>query len=198
MSDIHPYQFQITKTDRETLFGHRSLVVWLTGLSGSGKSTIADGLERKLINESIHTANLDGDTLRNGLNKDLGFSEEDRSEKIRRIAEVSKLLAETGLVVIASFVSPFSKDRNLVKITVGQENFIEVFVHASIEECEKRDVKGLYAKARNGEIKNFTGIDSPYEKPENPDLILNTEISEIEDSVELLFNLVLSKIRLNK
>ncbi len=198
MSNLHPHNYQITKIQKEKQFGHSSIVVWLTGLSGSGKSTIADHLEQHLFNKGIHTANLDGDALRTGLNKDLGFSEEDRSENIRRIAEVSKILSNNGLVVIAAFVSPFSKDRNLVKNTVGEENFIEIFVQTSIEECERRDVKGLYSKARKGELKNFTGIDSPYENPINPDLIIDTEKTSIGDSVQLLSNLVLSKIQLKK
>lgn len=198
MSNLHPHNYHITKIEKEKQFGHSSLVVWLTGLSGSGKSTIADHLEQHLFKKGIHTANLDGDMLRTGLNKDLGFSEEDRSENIRRIAEISKILSDNGLVVIAAFVSPFSKDRNLVKKTVGEENFIEIFVQTSIEECERRDVKGLYSKARKGELKNFTGIDSPYENPINPDLIIDTEKTSIEDSVQLLCTLVLSKIQFKK
>ena len=198
MSNLHPHNYQITKIEKEKQFGHSSLVVWLTGLSGSGKSTIADHLEQHLFKKGIHTANLDGDMLRTGLNKDLGFSEEDRSENIRRIAEISKILSDNGLVVIAAFVSPFSKDRNLVKKTVGEENFIEIFVQTSIEECERRDVKGLYSKARKGDLKNFTGIDSPYENPINPDLIIDTEKTSIEDSVQLLCTLVLSKIQFKK
>ncbi|MCF8415600.1 MAG: adenylyl-sulfate kinase [Crocinitomicaceae bacterium] len=198
MSNLHPHNYHITKIEKEKQFGHSSLVVWLTGLSGSGKSTIADHLEQHLFKKGIHTANLDGDLLRTGLNKDLGFSEEDRSENIRRIAEISKILSNNGLVVIAAFVSPFSKDRNLVKKTVGEENFIEIFVQTSIEECERRDVKGLYSKARKGELKNFTGIDSPYENPINPDLIIDTEKTSIEDSVQLLCTLVLSKIQFKK
>ena len=198
MSDLHPHNYHITEIEKEKQFGHSSLVVWLTGLSGSGKSTIADHLEQHLFKKGIHTANLDGDLLRTGLNKDLGFSEEDRSENIRRIAEISKILSDNGLVVIAAFVSPFSKDRNLVKKTVGEENFIEIFVQTSIEECERRDVKGLYSKARKGELKNFTGIDSPYENPINPDLIIDTEKTSIEDSVQLLCTLVLSKIQFKK
>ena len=198
MSNLHPHNYQITKIEKEKQFGHSSLVVWLTGLSGSGKSTIADHLEQYLFKKGIHTANLDGDVLRTGLNKDLGFSEEDRSENIRRIAEISKILSDNGLVVIAAFVSPFSKDRNLVKNTVGENNFIEIFVQTSIEECERRDVKGLYSKARKGELKNFTGIDSPYENPINPDLIIDTEKTSIEDSVQLLSTLVLSKIQFKK
>jgi adenylylsulfate kinase len=198
MSNLHPHNYQITKIEKEKQFGHSSLVVWLTGLSGSGKSTIADHLEQYLFKKGIHTANLDGDVLRTGLNKDLGFSEEDRSENIRRIAEISKILSDNGLVVITAFVSPFSKDRNLVKKTVGEENFIEIFVQTSIEECERRDVKGLYSKARKGELKNFTGIDSPYENPINPDLIIDTEKTSIEDAVKVLSILVLSKIQLKK
>jgi adenylylsulfate kinase len=198
MSNLHPHNYQITKIEKEKQFGHSSLVVWLTGLSGSGKSTIADHLEQYLFKKGIHTANLDGDVLRTGLNKDLGFSEEDRSENIRRIAEISKILSDNGLVVINAFVSPFSKDRNLVKKTVGEENFIEIFVQTSIEECERRDVKGLYSKARKGELKNFTGIDSPYENPINPDLIIDTEKTSIEDAVKVLSTLVLSKIQLKK
>jgi adenylylsulfate kinase len=184
MENIIPHTYHIGKTERNKLNGHNSFVVWFTGLSGSGKSTIANQVESELFKEGIKTFSMDGDNIRKGLNNNLGFSAEDRRENLRRIAEVAKLLVESGLVVIASFISPLKKDRALIREIIGKENFFEVFVNTSLEVCERRDVKGLYKKARAGEIKNFTGIDSPYENPENPDMEIKTEVEDIEAAVK--------------
>jgi adenylylsulfate kinase len=184
MENIIPHTYHIGKTERNILNGHNSFVVWFTGLSGSGKSTIANQVESELFKEGIKTFSMDGDNIRKGLNNNLGFSAEDRRENLRRIAEVAKLLVESGLVVIASFISPLKKDRALIREIIGKENFFEVFVNTSLEVCERRDVKGLYKKARAGEIKNFTGIDSPYENPENPDMEIKTEVEDIEAAVK--------------
>lgn len=158
-------------------------VIWLTGLSGSGKSTIANELELRLENQGIKSYVLDGDNLRAGLNKDLGFSDDDRKENMRRISEVSKLFADSGIITITAFISPFKKERAMAKGVIG-DTFIECHVDTSLEACEARDVKGLYAKARAGEIPNFTGIDSPYEEPGRPDLVLEAEIFGIQDCVD--------------
>jgi adenylylsulfate kinase len=168
------------------------MVIWLTGLSGSGKSTIANSLEKALFENGIQTYSLDGDSVRGGLNKGLSFSKEDRQENLRRIAEVTKLFMDAGIVVVASFISPLKEDRDLIKSIVGKENFIEVFVNTSLEECERRDVKGLYKKARKGEIENFTGISAPYENPKNPDLEIKTEEMTIENAVNSI-NIYLKK-----
>lgn len=184
MENIIPQNFHIDKGERNKLNGHNSFVVWFTGLSGSGKSTLANLVEKKLFEAGIKTFSLDGDNIRSGLNKDLRFSPDDRKENLRRIAEVSKLFIESGTVVIASFISPLKKDRDYLKKTIGTEDFIEVFINTSLEECERRDVKGLYKKARAGEIKNFTGIDAPYENPKNPDLEIKTEEETLEDATK--------------
>ncbi|MFT4523215.1 MAG: adenylylsulfate kinase [Bacteroidia bacterium] len=184
----------VTKHQREGLLNQKSLLIWFTGLSGSGKSTIANLLEEKLHKKGHLTYLLDGDNVRNGINKDLTFSAEDRSTNIRRIAEVAKLFLDSGVVVLASFISPFQKDRSFVKDLVGADNYMEVYVNTPLEECEKRDVKGLYAKARAGTIPFFTGITSPYEPPEHSDLTINTmEVSEIE-AVDLVYNAALERI----
>lgn len=184
MENIIPHDFHIGKIDRNKLNGHNSFVVWFTGLSGSGKSTIANLVENELFNRKIKTFSLDGDNIRKGLNKNLGFSAEDRQENLRRIAEVAKLFIESGTVVVASFISPLETDRNYLKRIINSENFVEVFVNTSLKECERRDVKGLYKKARAGEIKNFTGIDAPYENPKNPDLEIKTEEENLEDALK--------------
>lgn len=163
------------------------LCVWLTGLSGAGKSTIAKNLALKLAEAGTHTYVLDGDNLRHGLNKDLGFSEADRSENIRRVGEVAKLMVDARVVVIVSVISPFANNRKLVRSLFSEGQFVEVFVDASLEECEKRDPKGLYKKARNGEISDFTGIDSPYEVPLKPEIIVNTETLSAKNAAELIF-----------
>jgi adenylyl-sulfate kinase len=172
----------ISEKQRESLFGHKALTVWLTGLSGSGKSTIARLLETKLYEKGIHSYILDGDNLRNGLNADLGFSPEDRCENIRRVAEVSRLMNDAGLLVIAAFVSPYSKDRENARKITG-DKFIEVYVDAAIETCRKRDPKGLYARFDAGAFTGLTGIDAPYEIPKKPDLHINTEKETAEESV---------------
>lgn len=196
MKHIIQHNFNVTKAQRNAHKGHCSFLVWFTGLSGSGKSTIADALEQALFEMGIHTYVLDGDNVRTGLNNNLSFSAEDRSENIRRIAEVSKLMIDAGIVVIASFVSPYEADRNNVRKTVGAANWIEVFVNTPIAECEKRDVKGLYAKARAGEIKNFTGVSAPYEEPKNPDIEIDTTKTSVTEAVAVIINKIEHKLKL--
>lgn len=173
------------REEREAANGHRAAVVWLTGLSGSGKSTIAAAAERRLFERGVYAQVLDGDNVRNGLNGNLGFSLEDRRENTRRVAEVARLFAQSGAVVLCSFVSPTRKMRALVADIIG-DDFVEVFVNTPLEVCEQRDVKGLYAKARAGEIKNFTGIDSPYEAPEHPFLDLKTQNLTVAEAADAL------------
>lgn len=197
MVNIIPHSFHIDREERNKLNGHNSFVVWFTGLSGSGKSTLANLVEKKLFEAGIKTFSLDGDNVRSGLNKDLKFSPEDREENLRRIAEVAKLFIESGTLVIASFISPLKKDRDYLKRIVGKENFIEVFVNTSLEECERRDVKGLYKKARAGEIKNFTGIDAPYENPGNPDLEVKTEEEALEDALKRIVLHLENKLKIS-
>jgi adenylylsulfate kinase len=187
MSNIVQHSFNISKSDREKLHQHKAFLIWFTGLSGSGKSTIANALESKLNNQNVSTYSLDGDNIRLGINKDLTFSPEDRTENIRRIAEIANLFVDAGIVTLASFVSPYSKDREDVRNTVGAKNYIEVYVNTSLDECERRDVKGLYKKAREGEIKNMTGISAPYEIPQNPDLEIDTVKESVEESVYKIF-----------
>lgn len=192
--NIHPFITKVSQSDRVKLLGQYPKLIWFTGLSGSGKSTIAEEVEKRLHQKGLKTYLLDGDNIRSGLNKNLGFSNEDRVENIRRISEVSKLMLDAGLIVLASFISPFESERDLVEQTVKSENFIKIFVSCPLEVCEKRDVKGLYAKARKGEIKNFTGIDSPYEVPENPDVIIETDKESFEESIEKVLTFVLKKL----
>lgn len=196
MSNIIPHDFIIGRKERNTKNKHKSLVIWFTGLSGSGKSTIANLVEDQLFKKDIQIFSLDGDNVRTGINKDLGFTEDDRNENLRRIAEVTKLFIESGTVIVASFVSPLIKDRNLIKNIVGEENFIEVFVNTSLEECERRDVKGLYKKARAGEIPNFTGISSPYENPINPDLEIKTEELSKEKAVDKVIDFLNKRLKI--
>ncbi len=174
----------IGRPEREALNGHRGATVWLTGLSGSGKSTVADLLAARLHGMNVHTAVLDGDNIRHGLNSDLGFSPEDRTENIRRIAEVAKLLTSFGIVNMVAFISPYSSDRDGARKMQCEGDFIEVFVHAPLEVAEQRDPKGLYRKARLGLIREFTGIDAPYQEPEMPELVLHTHLETPEESVE--------------
>ena len=176
---------------------HRSLLIWFTGLSGSGKSTIANQLYNKLYSLGVHAYALDGDNLRLGLNSDLGFSESDRIENIRRVGEVSNLMLDAGIVTLASFVSPLKSHRSMVKSIVGKENFFEVFISTPLEECERRDNKGLFAKARNGQLDYFPGINSPYEKPENPSIEINTLESTVEESVDRILQLILPTIAIS-
>lgn len=189
---IIPHQHPVTIADRCRHNGHQALVVWFTGLSGSGKSTIASRLEQLLMAEGIHTYILDGDNVRAGLNKGLSFSPEDRTENLRRIAEVGKLFVDAGLVVLSAFVSPLKKDREMIKSIVGVSAFVEVFVNTSLEECERRDVKGLYQKARNGEISNFTGLSAPYEAPEQADVEIKTEGQSADDSAQQILAYLLN------
>ena len=188
MSNIVHHNFNVSKSDREKLHQHKAFLIWFTGLSGSGKSTIANALESKLNSLNVSTYALDGDNIRFGICKDLTFSPEDRTENIRRIAEIANLFVDAGVVTLASFVSPYIKDREAVKNTVGKDNYIEVFVNTILSECEKRDVKGLYKKARTGEIPNMTGISAPYEIPQNPDLEIDTIKESVEESVDKIFN----------
>jgi len=197
MSDntvIHHYK--VTKADREQLHKHKSYLLWFTGLSGSGKSTLANLVEVELSKLGISTYVLDGDNIRNGINKDLSFAPEDRTENIRRIAEVGNLFVDAGLLTIAAFVSPYREDRENIKAIVGAENFIEIYVNTSLEECERRDVKGLYKKARAGEIKNMTGISAPYEAPINPDIEIITDHQPIEDSVKSILDVIIEKLKI--
>jgi len=197
MKNIHPiFDRIISRRDKELFLNQSAKVIWLTGLSGSGKSTIAEGLEKKLFDQGFMIQLLDGDNTRTGLNNNLEFSLEDRKENIRRIAEVSKLFVQSGIICINSFVSPTIEIRELAADIIGKEDFIEVYVNTPLAVCETRDVKGLYAKARAGEIKGFTGIDSPFETPQNPDYELLTENQSIEESVLNLFNFALPKLSL--
>ncbi len=193
---IIPHNYQVSKQDRITSNQHNSFLIWFTGLSGSGKSTIANLVEKALFEKGIHTYTLDGDNIRKGINNDLSFSPEDRTENIRRIAEVSNLMIDAGLVVLAAFVSPYKKDRENIRTIVKDVNFVEIYVNTSIEECERRDVKGLYKKARAGEIKNMTGISAPYEAPERPDVEIKTEEETIEDSVKRIIDYITPKLNL--
>lgn len=175
---------------------HNSLLIWFTGLSGSGKSTLANQVEVALHEQGLRTYVLDGDNIRRGLNTDLDFTPEGRKENLRRIAEAAKLFIDAGVVTLAAFISPLQKDREKIKQIVGKENFIEIYVKASVEACEKRDVKGLYQKARNGEIKNFTGISAPYEEPENPDVLVNSEKETIAESIQIIMDQIKTKLEL--
>ena len=196
--NIITHNYQITISDRRKVNNQNSFLMWFTGLSGSGKSTIANVVEQRLQEQGIKTYTLDGDNIRKGINNDLSFSPEDRTENIRRIAEVAYLMVDAGLVVLAAFVSPYKKDRDNIKKIVKDVNFVEVYINTSVEECERRDVKGLYKKARAGEIKNMTGISAPYEAPENPDIEINTEKESIEQAVEKILEHIKPKLKLEK
>ncbi len=193
--NIIPHNFNLSQEERSNLKKHQPLLLWFTGLSGSGKSTIANLVEVELHKKGIHTYLLDGDNVRIGLSNNLTFSPEDRTENIRRIAEVSNLMIDAGLVVLAAFVSPYKKDREMVKNTVKSINFIEIFVDTSVEECERRDTKGLYAKARKGLIKDFTGINAPYEAPENSDVLIETENTSVGEAVNKVMEYVEGRLK---
>lgn len=195
-NNITKQDYIIGKSKRNHQNKHNSFVIWFTGLSGSGKSTIANKVEQVLFESGIQTYTLDGDNIRMGINKGLGFNENDRHENLRRIAEIAKLFIDAGVVTIAAFVSPLEKDRELVKSIIGADDFVEVFVHTSLHECEKRDVKGLYKKARAGEIKNFTGISAPYENPANPDVLIETEKESVERAIDKVVTFVKHKLEL--
>lgn len=177
------YHTKITKEDRRRLNGHKSCVLWFTGLSGAGKSTLANEVERELFERRIRSYVLDGDNIRHGLNKNLAFSPEDRMENIRRIGEVSKLFVDAGLFTLTAFISPYRKDRDMVRAMFEEGEFIEIYVKCAVEVCEDRDPKGLYKKARAGEIKEFTGISAPYEEPDAPEIVIETDKQSLEESV---------------
>lgn len=195
MNHIYPIKTKVTNQQRASQLTQRPSVIWFTGLSGSGKSTLAVQLEAALFDQGFKTYLLDGDNLRTGLCKDLGFSDSDRVENIRRIGEVSKLMLDAGLVVLSAFISPFASDREQVRNIVGATNFIEVFVDTPLEICEQRDVKGLYKKARAGEIQNFTGITSPYERPVNPDVTIQTQLLTVSEAIDKLLTSVIPRIK---
>jgi adenylylsulfate kinase len=174
---------KVSKEDRRRMNGHGSCVLWFTGLSGSGKSTLATEVEKELHQRGVRTYVLDGDNIRHGLNRDLGFGKDDRKENIRRIGEVAKLFVDAGIVTLTAFISPYREDRDMVRALFGQGEFIEIYVKCSLEECERRDPKGLYKKARRGEIRDFTGISSPYEEPVSPELVVETDRESVEVSV---------------
>jgi adenylylsulfate kinase len=191
-SNVIYHQASVTRQRRNKLNGHQSVVLWFTGLSGSGKSTLAHALEEKLFQKGHRTFVLDGDNVRHGLNSNLDFSEKGRTENIRRISEVSKLMLESGLIVMTAFISPINKDRDEARQLISNDDFIEIYCKASLETCETRDVKGLYKKARAGEINNYTGIDSPYEVPENPELTIDTDNQSLEGSVSTILSFLKS------
>jgi adenylylsulfate kinase len=187
------HNHKVTAQDRAEKFGHKGCTIWMTGLSGSGKSTLANALDEVLWNRGIRSYVLDGDNIRHGLNKNLGFSPEDRTENIRRIGEVAKLFTEAGVVNVTAFISPYRADRDQARAAQGEGDFIEVYVKAGVEECEKRDTKGLYAKARAGQIKEFTGISAPYEEPEKPEVVVDTESQSVEESLAVIIGYLQEK-----
>lgn len=197
MENTHIYPVfdqMLSRKDKEEFLDQKSVMIWFTGLSGSGKSTIAIALERELHKRGLLCRILDGDNIRSGINNNLGFTEADRVENIRRIAEVSKLFIDTGIITIAAFISPTNDIRQMAAEIIGEEDFVEIFVNTPLEVCEQRDIKGLYAKARKGEIKNFTGISAPFEAPVNPDLSLDTSSLSLEECVNRLLELILPRI----
>jgi len=197
--NIHPVFHQIlSRSDKENLLAQHSKVIWMTGLSGAGKTTLARHIELELSKLGFLTQVLDGDNIRTGINNNLGFSEEDRYDNIRRISEVSKLLMQSGIICINSFISPTNEIREMAKNIIGKENFIEVFVDAPLDVCEQRDVKGLYERARKGEIKNFTGIDAPFDKPEDADIVLPTDKLSNEACVDICLKYIEPIIRYEK
>lgn len=192
---IYPiFDKMMTRQDKENLLHQKGVMVWFTGLSGSGKSTIAIALERELHKRGFLCRILDGDNIRSGINNNLGFTEADRIENIRRIAEVGKLFVDTGIITLAAFISPNNEIREMAASIIGKDDFLEIYVSTPITECERRDVKGLYAKARKGEIKNFTGISAPFEAPSHPALSLDTSVLSVEESVNKLLDIILPKI----
>lgn len=194
LNTIYPiFDKMLSREDKEALLNQRGIMIWMTGLSGSGKSTVAIGVERELNKRGILCRILDGDNIRAGINSNLGFSEEDRKENIRRIAEIGKLFVDTGIVTIACFVSPTTELREMARKIIGVEDFREVYIATPLDECERRDVKGLYARARRGEVKDFTGISAPFEAPTNPDLSLDTSQMTLKDEVEAVVELITNR-----
>lgn len=194
MNHIYPIKTKVSKVQREDLLNQHATLIWFTGLSGSGKSTLAVQLEAQLHALGFKTYLLDGDNIRAGINKDLNFTDEGRIENIRRIGEIAKLMLDAGVVVLSAFISPFKADRDQVKEIVGADHYIEVFVDAPLEVCEQRDVKGLYKKARAGEVKNFTGINSPYEAPDSPDITIPTGQLSVDESIEKLMAVIVPRV----
>ncbi len=194
--NVHKQSYDIERSKQRVLKNHSSLLIWFTGLSGSGKSTIANELYKRLFALGLHVYALDGDNVRLGLNQDLQFTTADRLENIRRIGEVSKLFVNAGVITIAAFISPLNDHRRIIESIVGKEDYFEIFINTPIEECEKRDVKGLYSKARRGELKEFTGIDAPYEIPINPAIEINTMESSVDQAVGKILECILQKITL--
>lgn len=195
-TNIYPiFEQMLQRSDREQLLRQKSVMIWFTGLSGSGKSTLAIALERELYKRGFLTRILDGDNIRSGINNNLGFSEADRTENIRRIAEVSKLFVDCGIVTIAAFISPTRAIRQMAREIIGKDDFLEVYVSTPLEECEKRDVKGLYKKARKGEIRDFTGVSAPFEVPLHPFLEIDTSCHSLEESVKILLEAIEAKIK---
>jgi adenylylsulfate kinase len=192
--NIVQHKYQVTVDDRRKLNDHNSFLIWITGLSGSGKSTVANAIEAELYKKGVHTYVLDGDNIRTGINKNLTFSPNDRHENIRRIGEIAKLFIDAGTVVIAAFISPYKVDRQQVKELVGAKNYVEVFVNTPLAICEKRDVKGLYKKARAGEIKEFTGVSAPYENPEKPDFSIDTDSQNYNNKLMDCLKMISSKL----
>lgn len=195
MNDNHTvwHDSYIKRSDRNRLNNHKSGLVWFTGLSASGKSTIAHSVEKELFHKGIRAYVLDGDNVRHGLNSNLGFSREDRRENLRRIAELSKLFVDAGILVLTAFISPYKEDREYIRKRFESDNFLEIYVKCSLEECERRDPKGQYKKARAGIIQNYTGISAPYEEPENPELVIDTEKMTIEDSIKKIIGFLNKK-----
>jgi len=191
---IYPIKTKVSREQREALMHQHAMLIWFTGLSGSGKSTLAVQLEAQLHARGFKTYLLDGDNIRAGLNKDLTFTDEGRVENIRRIGEVAKLMLDAGVIVLSAFISPFQSDRDQVRSIIGSQHYVEVFVNAPLEVCEQRDVKGLYKKARAGEVKNFTGINSPYEVPQHPDVVVETGNLSVEESISRLMNFIAPKL----
>ena len=192
--NIVKHSYSVNLDSRKKLKQHQAILLWFTGLSGSGKSTIANSVEQELHKNKVHTYTLDGDNIRKGLNSNLSFSPKDRKENIRRIAETAHLMIDAGLVVLAAFVSPYRNDRDQIRNIVGDDNMVEIYINTSIEECERRDVKGLYKKARKGEIKNMTGISAPYESPLHPDIQINTEEVTVVDATKQIINFINPKL----
>ncbi|MAH80163.1 MAG: adenylyl-sulfate kinase [Rickettsiales bacterium] len=193
VNNLIRYTNTMSKEVRQKMLGQKPVIIWFTGLSGSGKSTLSHGLEQKLLESGLVAYVLDGDNVRQGLNKDLDFSDKGREENIRRISEVAKLMLDAGLIVISAFISPFEKDREFCRSIVADDEFVEVYLNCSLEECERRDVKGLYKRARAGEIKKFTGIDSPYEVPDHAELNINTKELSVEDSLAQILDYLRKK-----
>ncbi len=195
MKNIHPvFDKIVSREAKEERLKQKAKVIWFTGLSGSGKTTVSSALEKKLFEMGYFTQLLDGDNIRSGINNNLGFSQEDRLENIRRIAEVSKLIMNCGVIVLCAFISPTDKIRHMARTIIGTDDFIEVFVDTPIEVCEQRDVKGLYEKARKGLIKDFTGVNAPFEKPDDADVVVDTSIVPLEESVEAIFKVIKTRI----